>query len=119
MKIQKLISKLMVLCSVIGIVNCCCEKKSEYKELNEKVFVQVYCDVVTYSDVVNSKQREAFVDSVLNSYKISREEFQYTVDAYSKDERKWEKIFTKIVAELERREREMTTGGDSTNVMNP
>jgi len=104
---------------ILLLLNYRCDKQSKSKELDEKVFVQVYCDVVTYADVVDSKQREAYVDSVLNSYQISREQFQSTVDAYSRDEKKWEKVFTKIVEELERREREMTTGSDSTNVMNP
>jgi len=104
---------------ILLLLNYQCDKRTHSKELSEKVFVQVYCDVVTYADVVNSKQREAFVDSVLNRYNTSREQFQYAVDSFSKDERKWEKVFTKIVEELERREKEMTTGSDSTHVMNP
>lgn len=93
-----------------------CTKRSDSKQLDEKVFVQVYCDVVIYEDLVDPKRREALVDSVLNNYKSSREQFQYTMNAYSKDEKKWEEVFTKIVAELESREKELTTKNDSTKM---
>ncbi len=101
---------------ILLFLNWQCSKRSDLKQLDEKLFVQVYCDVMIYADLVDSKQREAFVDSVLNSYKISREQFQYTVNIYSKDEKKWEKVFTDIVAELERREKEITTRSDSTKM---
>jgi hypothetical protein len=93
-----------------------CGKRSDSKQLDEKVFVQAYCDIVIYADLVDSKRKEALVDSVLNSYKISQEQFQYTMNAYSNDEKKWEELFTKIVAELERREKELTTKSDSTKM---
>jgi len=98
------------------LLNYQCDKRAKSKQLNEKEFVQVYCDVVTYKDVVDSRLREAFVDSVLSSYKISRDEFQYTVEAYSKNDKKWERVFTKIVEELERRENEMRAESDSIKI---
>lgn len=101
------------------LLNFRCGKQSKFKEVNEKVFVQVYCDVITYADIVEPKQREAFVDSVLNSYQINREEFRYTIDAYSRDEKKWEKIFTQIVEELERREKESGAKIDSSKLIKP
>jgi hypothetical protein len=101
---------------ILLFLNWQCSKRSDLKQLNEKLFVQVYCDVMIYADLVDSKQREAFVDSVLNSYKISREQFQYTVNIYSKDEKKWEKVFADIVEELERREKEITARSDSTKM---
>lgn len=94
-----------------------CDKQEKTKELDEKTFVQVYCDVITYSDLVDSKLRQAFVDSILNSYDISRQEFQQTVESYSRNEKKWEKIFTKIVEELEKREKEIAAKNDSTAVI--
>ena len=94
-----------------------CNKRSDLKPLDEKVFVQIYCDVVIYADLLDAKRKEAFVDSVLNSYNTSREQFQYTVNFYSKDEKKWEKVFTDIVAELEKREKTMSTKDDSTKTI--
>jgi hypothetical protein len=101
---------------ILLFLNWQCSKRSDLKQLDEKLFVQVYCDVMIYADLVDSKQREAFVDSVLNSYKISREQFQYTVNIYSKDEKKWEKVFADIVEELERREKEIIARSDSTKM---
>jgi len=102
---------LIALISGIGIQHC--NKKAEPEQLDEKVFVQVYCDVVTYADLIDSRLKDAYVDSVLKHYQITREQFQATVDAYSRDEKKWEKIMTKIVEELERREKETTAEIDS------
>ncbi len=115
MNIQKLISNLLLVISVICAFNSSCKKKSEQKQLDQKVFIPVYCDVVTYADLLDAKTRDAFVDSVLNQYQITREQFQATVDAYSRDKKKWEKIMTKIVEELERREKELGTKTDSTS----
>ncbi len=98
------------------IFNFNCDRRSAPKQLNEKAFVQIYCDVVIYADLVDTKHREALVDSVFNSYHISREQFQNTVNAYSRDEKKWEKVFSKIVAELERREKAMKAESDSTKI---
>ena len=113
MNIKKLIAKLLVVITVIGAFNFSCAKKFEHQQLDEKIFVPVYCDVVTYADLLDAKTREVFVDSVLNHYQITREQFQATVDAYSQNEKKWEKIMTKIVEELERREKETTAEIDS------
>jgi len=107
MGIKKLTAILLIVPSLICVFNSSCAKKSDRQQLDEKVFVPVYCDVVTYADLLDTKTRELFVDSVLNHYQITREQFQATVDAYSRDEKKWEKIMTKIVEELELREKEL------------
>ena len=102
---------------ILLILNWQCNKRSDLKPLDEKVFVQVYCDVVVYADLLDAKRKEAFVDSVLNNYNTNREQFQYTVSYYSKDETKWEKVFTDIVAELEKREKAMSAKEDSTKTI--
>lgn len=106
---------------IIGLVtlllfNLQCRIHSNSKRLDEKLFVQVYCDVVVKADLINPDQRGAFVDSVLSYYRISHEQFQQTVKFYSSDEEKWEKIFARIVAELERREKELKAESDSTQM---
>lgn len=113
MNIKKLIANLLLVISFTCALNCFCNKKSKPQQLDDKIFIPVYCDVVTYADLLDAKAREAFVDSVLNHYQITREQFQATVDAYSQDDNKWEKIMTKIVEELERREKQMTAEMDS------
>jgi len=116
MKTFKPILSFILFSLLIGLYNYHCSRRSEYKELDEDEFVQVYCDAVIYADLVESRLRKAFVDSVLESYQIKPEDFQYTISSYSKNVEKWESVFEKIVAELERREKEMTTKGDSTKM---
>ena len=113
MNLEKLITNLLVVISIICALSFSCSKKSKPQQLDEKIFVPVYCDVVTYADLLDNKIREAFVDSVLNHYQVTREQFQATVEAYSQDEKKWGKIMTKIVEELERREKALTAEIDS------
>lgn len=90
-----------------------CNRQPNVKPLNEKLFVQLYCDVVIYADLVEAQRRDAFVDSVLSSYGVSREQLLKTVTYYSKDDKRWEKIFAKIIAELEQREQALKASTDS------
>jgi len=113
MDLKKSTASLMLVILFVLVFNCSCTKKSDRQQLDEKVFVPVYCDVVTYADLLDTRTRELFVDSLLNHYQITREQFQATVTAYSQNEKKWEKIMTKIVAELERREKGTTAEIDS------
>lgn len=113
MKTRKVLAVFILLLLLASIFKYSCTRKSGQQQIEQKVFVQLYCDVVAYADLIDSKQREAFVDSVLKSHDISREQFQHTVNVYSRDVKKWEKIFTKIVEELERREKEIATEIDT------
>ncbi len=90
-----------------------CKRPQNVKPLNEKLFVQIYCDVVVYADLVEFQRRDAFVDSVLSNYGVSREQLLKTVIYYSKDEKRWEKVFAKIIAELEQREQALKASIDS------
>lgn len=117
MKKSILVSWLLLIVLIIGLSNYHCRNASRTCEIEENLFVQVYCDVITYADLVDSKKREAFVDSVLNAHNVSREQFQHTIKIYSSDEKRWEKIFAKIVTELEKREKQLKTEGDSTHVI--
>lgn len=103
----------LLLSIFLTLIFLSCKLQPNVKPLNEKLFVQVYCDVVVYADVVAPSNRDAFVDSVLNHYGVSREQFSKTVTFYSKDEKRWERVFTKIIAELEQREQKLKATIDS------
>jgi hypothetical protein len=96
-----------------------CEKKATKRILPENQFVQVYCDVVTYADIIDDDSRIAFMDSVLKSQNISRDDLQRSVAYYSKDSKKWEKIFSKVVEELEKREKDFSAKKDTTIMAEP
>ena len=89
----------------ISVVNC--SQKTRPKEISEDKFVMIYCDVISFSDLIQSKSRPAFIDSVLTHYNVTREDFEYTIKIYSKDTDKWENVFKKVVAELEKRVAEL------------
>lgn len=95
-----------------------CEQKTEPKPIEEQKFVQIYCDAVMYADLIDSRFRQAFVDSVLQSHGVTRDKFQQSVNAYSQDKKTWKKIFEKIVAELEKKEKEIIAHRDSTRAAN-
>ena len=97
----------------MGLFSESCRKSTEPQPIEEKKFVQIYCDAVMYADLIDSKLRQAFVDSVLNSHQVTRDEFQHSIASYSRDKKTWKKIFEKIVAALEEREKAPGAKGDS------
>ncbi len=114
------LSSIFALCVIIFsiLISLQCQHQPKVKLLNEKLFVQVYCDVVVYADLIEAKHRGAFVDSVLNHYGVTQDQLLKTVAFYSKDETRWEKVFTKIIAELERREQVLKASVDSSQTQN-
>lgn len=90
-----------------------CDRNETKKVLPENQFVQVYCDVVTYADIIKDESRIAFMDSILKSHLVSREELQRSVTYYSKESKRWEEIFSKVIEELEQREKNFAVRKDS------
>ncbi|MFZ5515248.1 MAG: DUF4296 domain-containing protein [Candidatus Zhuqueibacterota bacterium] len=90
-----------------------CRHGNDIQPIDEKQFVQIYCDVVVYADLIDVQLRQAFVDSVLQSHQVTREKFQQSIDDYSRDKRKWKQIFQSIVSELEAREKLLAPMSDS------
>lgn len=119
MKYVKLAVLLIVLFSCVGLFFNACSERTNNKILDEDLFVKLYCDAVTYADLIDEDQRTAFVDSVLASEQASREDFQRTVAFYSKDSKRWQEVFAKIVAELEQREKDFSVKQDSTIIVKP
>ena len=72
---------------------CMCNKNTNPQKIPEKTFVQIYCDVATYSDIIESKSRQAFVDSIFNHYDVTEEGFNFTKESFSNDPLKWKKIY--------------------------
>ncbi|MDZ7319243.1 MAG: DUF4296 domain-containing protein [candidate division KSB1 bacterium] len=101
---------LLILAMMLGMR---CHASSTRKVMDEKLFVQVYCDVVAHADLLAEGRRAAFVDSVLNSHRVTRDDFQRTVAFYAGNVERWEKVFEAIVAELERREKAADVAADS------
>ncbi len=100
-----------ILISIIGIFILSqiimCQKNNEPGKISEDKFIQIYCDVACYSDIIESKSRQAFVDSIFNYHNVTSESFNFTKDSFSNDPKKWKEIFEKIVEELEKRKSEL------------
>lgn len=93
-----------------------CSASSEKKKtIDRETFVQLYCDVVARYDILARDKREAYVDSTLQHYNVSREVFENTVEKYNKDPETWQHIFNKIVAELEQRSIALSDSSHQTN----
>ena len=90
-----------------------CEKAGQPHRVSDKTFVQIYCDVVTQADFVDVKLRNAFIDSVINSYHVTYEDYIYTKNSFTDDPEKWKKIFEEIVKELEKRKSEFDSNQGS------
>ena len=95
-----------------------CEKKPGPQKISDKKFVQIYCDVTCYSDIIDKKLRKALVDSVLKSYSVTHESFEYSKKLFSKDPKRWKEIFEKIVNELEKRNQDVQMKSDSLKIKN-
>ena len=81
-----------------------CTNKSEQRQtINEKTFVQIYCDVIAQDEYLKDEQKQAFIDSVLNEHLVKRETFEHTIETYHENPKKWKSVFEKVVAELESR----------------
>ena len=93
-----------------------CKKKPGPQKISDKRFVQIYCDVTCYSDIIDKKLRKALVDSVLKSYSVTHENFEYSKKLISKDPEKWKNIFEKIVNDLEKRQQEEEMKIDSLKI---
>ncbi len=94
-----------------------CEKKTGPQKISDRKFVQIYCDVTCYADIIDKKLHKALIDSVLKSYNVSQENFEYSKKLISKDPEKWKNIFEKIVNELEQRKKDIESKSDSSTVI--
>jgi len=96
--------------SIILLSLFCAGKKDDIGErMNEELFIQVYCDVVEKSDLLQPANRKAFADSVLQTHGSNMDIFDNTVEYYKQNPEKWKSLFEKIVAELEQRQKDPGT----------
>ncbi|HDP99600.1 MAG TPA: DUF4296 domain-containing protein [bacterium] len=93
--------RLMLL--AIILLAAACQKSAELTRLDETTFIQVYCDVVGYADIIEPQNRQALRDSVFEHHGITQPQFDFTVKHYSDDPQSWQEIFEKILIELEKR----------------
>ncbi len=95
------------------MLNCSASPEKK-KTIDSDTFVQLYCDVVARYDILARDKRKAFVDSTFQHYDVSRDVFENTVERYSTDPESWEKIFDKIVTELEKRAEAISDSSNQT-----
>jgi len=84
-----------------------CEKNTGIQKVDDNKFVQIYCDIVTLSDIIKPEARKLLIDSVLTHYQVSKESYYATKKSYDENNEKWSRIYEKIVAELEKRAGEL------------
>ena len=111
---KKLITSLFIIIELIVFSGLFfCNDKTEIQTISEEKFVKIYCDVASYSDIIDKKLRRSLVDSIFNFYEVTNEKFENTKKLYSQDPKKWKAVFEKIVNELEKRKTEFEQHSDS------
>ena len=98
-----------------GMLLTCSHNTEKSPVIDEDTFVAIYCDVVSQAEIREAAEKTAFVDSVLNYYHVSRQDFENTVLHYSEDPSEWKRVFDKILKELEHR---LTDSDSSINETN-
>ena len=84
-----------------------CGKKSVPKVIEKNKFVQIYCDVVTYADIIDANMRNAFVDSIFKNYNVTQNDFKHTTEILSQNLEEWQQVYQAIVDELEKRKQDL------------
>ena len=87
------------------IISCAKKPQTGYIIPEEK-FVSVYGDMVVINDVekmtkADSAHNRRQIDSVFQSYSVTRDQFQRTVDYYNSDLEQWGGILEKVSKRLE------------------
>lgn len=77
--------------------------ESSQSNIDNETFVQIYCDVVSTSDLVEVNKRQALRDSILHFYGFTYEDFQKKLSELKNQPEKWKEIYDKIIEELEKR----------------
>lgn len=93
--------KMMAFCLLLLLF--CGGNENDKIRLSEKEFIEIYCDVVSRSDLLPPAERGAFVDSVLKAHNTSIETFDNSIQHYRQNPEQWKELFEDVVAELERR----------------
>ncbi len=109
-------TKSFFLLLMIFFLNCGADSDEEKDTLEEDLFVRIYVDVVSESDLIRPELRAVFVDSIFTRYHTTGTTFQNTVNYYQRHPRKWNEVFEKIVAELEMKVRKAENQSPSDSV---
>lgn len=94
---------------IVTLFLCCGQKVERKQVLDKEKFVQIYCDVVSKADLLDSQKKEAFVDSILAHYGVTPDVFERTIQSYNESPDKWKELFDSIVKELEKRLQQIDT----------
>ncbi|NOZ61589.1 MAG: hypothetical protein GXO74_07885 [Calditrichaeota bacterium] len=101
---KKFLSFLLLIVSLFFFASC---QQQRHQKIDDDTFVQIYCDVVTNTDLVEANKKQALIDSILQQYHVNYADFQYKLELLKKNNEEWYKIYDKIVKELEKRIQEL------------
>ena len=90
--------------SICATISC---QHSSNSNIDDDLFVQIYCDVASVLDLVEADKKDALRDSILNNYGVTYEEYQLKLNELKQNPEKWMEIYDKIIAELQRRIKEV------------
>ncbi|MBN1154353.1 DUF4296 domain-containing protein [candidate division KSB1 bacterium] len=92
---------------VMLLLLTCARSEDKPDIMDEEMFVDLYCDVVSRIDLIPFNTRSSFVDSIFSHYRVTEESFMATITYYNEDPEKWQEILDHILAELDNRVKAM------------
>jgi hypothetical protein len=89
---------LPLLAFIFTLLSC-----SNDKLIDENKFVRIYTDLVIAHDTIpgNFALFDSVKNTILKKYKVTSEQYEYTVDYYNQDVKRWEGFFNKAAAYID------------------
>jgi len=92
---------------IVFVSLCCTRSEDKPTPVEEKTFINLYCDVISRIDLIPFDSRSSVIDSLFTHYSVTEESFKATIDYYNQDPERWHDVLENIVAELENRVKEL------------
>lgn len=89
---------LPLLAFLLTLLSC-----SNDKLIDENKFVKIYTDLVIAHDTLPGKSSlfDSLKNAVLKRYKVTPDQYDYTVNYYNQDVKRWEGFFNKATAYID------------------
>lgn len=86
---------------------------SDNKRIKEDTFTDFYTDLVIAQDTTQGGYDElkSIREELFNKYKITSEQYEETIDYYNSDPRRWKNFFDKVLAKIEKMQKEHSGEG--------
>ncbi|NIR50845.1 DUF4296 domain-containing protein [candidate division KSB1 bacterium] len=78
-----------------------CSKNEEVDHIDPQLFAKIYTDMLIASLDTTETDSVLRVQEVLDEYDVSKDEYKRTIDHFENNPELWQKVFSKVVENLE------------------